>query len=406
MGLGLLLGMAAAAQAQAAPPPDDRIATISGYVGTWDEDGAWFRLVGENLRLTLPEGEERETHWQLITLAAERGIALRIRFDASGGRLGGEGGQVVYPLCSIGTPSGARFGDEGRNCPARAIAGRGEPERLLVLGLARVQQDPQRALQLLNAALATRPELPPLARALAYNARAEIALGFSAEMPQEDGRYDTLLADALADYRRLSAVIPDRADFHLAIANTVRDLGGYAEAHRLYQEILRRWPDWADEVALRVGATHRQQGDYAAALRALDSLPEDQRPEGMPFHYHRAWTLMLLHRDEEALAEIEQGLRYQPDYESAYALRSCLRARLGRLRPALEDQEQVERLLGEMAGYANWRRENIARSRALSEALRRAIDSGATGPFTAACEGIWDRWSRPRARSPLLDRPD
>jgi tetratricopeptide (TPR) repeat protein len=408
MVLGILLGMAAAAQADAAPPADERIATISGYVGNWDRDGtAWFRLGGHDLKLVLPEGDEREAHWRLILHAAESGITLRIRFDASAGRLAGSGDHFDYPVCSIGTASGIRFGDEGRNCPPRSVAGRSEPERLLALGLARVEQDPEGALQLLNATLAERPELPPLARVLAHKERAEIALQFSAEMPREDSRHDPLLAAALADYRRIAALLPeDRPGFRLAMAETVRDLGGYAEAHRLYRQILRRWPDWAHEVALGTGATYRQQGDYAEALRSLDSLPDDQRREGMPFHYHRAWTLMLLHRDDEALAEIDQGLSYQPDYESAYLLRSCLRARLGRLQLALEDQEHAQRLVGEGDGYPMWRRQTLARSRQVGEALRRAIDSDGTAPFTAACEGCWDRWSRPRARSPVLDRAD
>jgi len=123
----------------------------------------------------------------------------------------------------------------------------------------------------------------------------------------------------------------------------------------------------------------------------------------MRFHYHRAWTLMLLDRNGEALAEIEQGIRHQPDYVTAYSMRSCLRARLGQLQSALEDQERVQRLLRGGTGDETWRREGLERSHAISQAYRRAIELGETSSSTALCESIWDRWSKPRPRSPLLD---
>jgi tetratricopeptide (TPR) repeat protein len=353
------------------------------------------------------EGAERDTHWRILGAAHERGISLRIRFDASAGRLSNGGTHLEYPLCSIGTASGASFGDETRNCPPGNRTTE-DSERLLALGVAQRIADPGLARRTLTEALASLPALAPGAQAIAYEgrARAAEALGYEAEL--SDRTDDQVWAAALADYRRQVSLAPADPDVQFSVARVLTSLGGYAEAMEVYRAIGRRWPEQAFEVAVRIGALYRQQGDHRRALRQLDDYARanPNATFGMKFHYHRAWTLSRLERFEEAEREIDSGLLSQPDYSAAFQLRSCARARLGRLDEALADQRRATELMaGIMAEPDAILRAEIARSHSVVAALERALQAGQRGPLTAPCDGFLDRWSRPRSRSPLLDRP-
>ena len=402
----LIAGAALAAAPAAGPTPapqGERIfAIVDQLAGADTEEGAWFDLHATRLRLLVPPGAERVTYWDIMRASVERGFGLRVRFDAAAGRLGEGGDHVVYPLCSIGFVTGARFGDEARNCPPRP-SGAPEPERLLALGLAQVQEHPEAARRTLAAALAATFELSPAALALAHRARGEAAESLSAELEPSDPAHDPLMADALADYRRVAALRPDDADDLLAVARPLLALGGYSEAQEIYLVLGRRWPDRALDVAVRIGALYRQQGDYSRALRVLDDYARTGDTDGMKFRYHRAWTLMRLGRYEEALADIDAGMATQRDYSSAYELRSCVRGRLGQLEGALEDQERaLERLEGAFAQPSAAMRTQIERSRSAVDALRRAVVAGQRGPSGIACTAGWERWETPRPRSALL----
>lgn len=402
--LNAFLGLAAVAtQGAASPAPvQDRIFTLSGYVSSRDEKGdAWFRLAGHEARLMLPSGAERETFWLLLEAAEERNVTFHVRVDAAAGRLVGESRRLVYPVCSIRTPTGASFGDEARNCPPRAPP-EAESERLLALALAQVDEHPEQARRLLSEALAASPELPLLARAVAYKERAELTEFLSLDLAPGEAQ-DRLLADALADRRRLADLLPDRAGPQLALANAFSALGAYEEAEEVLRETGRRWPDEAFNVAVDLGALFRQQGNYRRALDMLDDYARrNPGVDGMRYHYHRAWTLMLLGRNEEALRSVDAGLVSQPDYGSAYGLRSCLLSRLGRLDEALADQERAIELYGLMIGQGAYSRVVIERSRSAAAALREAVAAGRRGPVSAPCWELLRLWSRPRSRSPLI----
>lgn len=405
--LALLAGVAAAVAQPAPPSAAERIFEVSGHVGDWDVEGDdWFAMSGYSIRFSVPEGADRDDLWQLVEAAGDRG-ALRFRFNAAAGRLGGDGFYVIYPLCAIGAADGSWHGDTARNCPAGAATAPGA-ERLLALGLAQAFDDPEAARRTLGEALAD-PGLAPNGQALALRNRGAAAEGMSFDFEPASAAYDRLWADALADYRRLAALLPDRASPRLATAAALVALGGYDEALTLYQEIGRRWPDQASQATVEIGSLYRQRGDYRRALATLDDYARGRdasEVDGMKFHYHRAWTLMLLGRDEEALREIEQGLTTQPDYAAAFLLRSCARARLGRLAEALADQRRaLELRSARFAERGAGMRAEFARSRAVIAVLEEAVAAQRSGPVTAPCEGFWDRWVRPRARSPLLDAP-
>lgn len=213
------------------------------------------------------------------------------------------------------------------------------------------------------------------------------------------------MAEALIDYRRELSLVPADAQAHYSVARALLMLGGYDEALVIYRNIGRRWPEEAFDVAVRVGALYRQQADYRQALRQLDDYARND-PEsatGMRFHYHRAWTLTLLSRFEEAEREIERGMASQPDYTSAYQIRACARARMGRLEEALADQQRALELLGRLMTQPSAAiRTEMDRSRAAVAALRRAINDQSREAVTAPCDIFWDRWTRPRQRSPQL----
>ena len=409
--MGWLKILAALALAGAPPAGDAagsgaRLFDVPGHVGDWDsEGGTWFAMEGYNVRFSIPQGADRDGIWQLLEAAADRGVALRIRFDAAAGRLGDDGRQVVYPLCALGAANGAWYGDAARNCPGEAATAP-RAERLLALGLAQAFEHPEAARRTLAEALRA-PDLAPNAEALALRTHGDTAEAMSADFEPASAEHDRLWADALADYRRLVALLPDRAEPRRAMADALVALGGYDEALNAYQEIRRRWPDQAFQMAVSIGSLFRQRGDYRRALATLDDYARNgdaSRLDGMKFHYHRAWTLVLLGRDEDAVREIDLGLRTQPDYSSAFLLRSCARARLGRLAEALADQrrglELASALLAEPGASM---RADFARSRAVIAALEEALAAQRSTPLGTPCEGFWDRWSRPRARSPLLD---
>lgn len=384
---------------------EPRLFAASGYIANvGDEDGGWLQFAESSQRFRLPaNARERDTYLRLIAAALERGVSLRVRYDASAGRADAGGAYVEYPLCALTASNGASFGDEAANCPLRPEAPGPAGERALAFGLALAPGQPAEARRRLGDALGD-PHLPPSLRAVALRARGAAAEAIAYELPWAGEGHDRATLDALADYREWVAVAPDEPDAQHAAARALADLGGYDEAKAIYQAIGRRWPEEAFDVAIRTGALFRRQGRYREALAALDSFVAQSGPrEGMRMRYHRAWTLQLLGRPAEAVGELDRGLAGQPDYSYAYFMRSCAHARLGRLREALADQERGLELLGGLTADVGDRlAEDLRNSRALVETLRRLVAAGRERANDAPCRGFWDRDIRSRPRSALL----
>jgi tetratricopeptide (TPR) repeat protein len=388
-------------------PANGPLFTVNDYVAGADGEGSdRVALLFLPVRLIVPDGPDHETFIRLLARAAERGVSLRIRIDADAGRLAADGAHVEYPLCAIAAGNGASFGNSARNCPRRAPAP--NAERFLAFGIAQMMEYPEAARHSLAAALAATPALPVRAQVLALGSRGEASEAASEGFAQGSIEQDRLIADALADFRRQVTLAPDEAGPRYAVARALVTLGGYDETLRIYEGIGQRWPEEAFDVAIRTGALFRQRGDYVRALRQLDEFAsaDSVRANGMRFHYHRAWTLTLLNRLAEAEREIDQGFASQPDYPSAYQLRSCVRARLGRLEEALADQQRgLELSEAATTNPPPALRADMARSREIIEALREAIARAPERPLSTPCELSWDRWTRPRSLSPFLAEP-
>jgi tetratricopeptide (TPR) repeat protein len=241
-------------------------------------------------------------------------------------------------------------------------------------------------------------------RATALRARGEAAEALAADQEWGGEAFDRLLIAALADYRARVAIDPGDPDAFYAVGKALSDLGAYDEALAIYETIGRRWPAEALRVATRTGAIYRQKGDYQRALAQLDHLAERAgRPDGMRFAYHRAWTLLLLGRFREARAEIDIGLRFQPDYSSAWNLRSCADAQLGAIDEARQDQQRGLDVYEDLARSGEPGLEaDIARGRHLVEVLGATRGTVSGEILNEACRAPWRNYDQSRSRSPLL----
>jgi tetratricopeptide (TPR) repeat protein len=298
--------------------------------------------------------------------------------------------------------NGASFGDEAANCPERPAPALPSGHAALARGMAEVTLAPEAARASLAAALAV-ATLDPSLRIMALQARGDAAEILSMRLPWAGTDYDRITFEGLADYRAWAAAASDDPDALYAVARLLADLGGYEEALAVYRAIGRRWPQEAFNVAIRTGALFRRQSRYADALAVLDAfVAQSGVMEGMRYRYHRAWTLELLDRPAEALAEINRGFESQPDYPYAYFIRSCANAKLGRLREALTDQERGLELLDGLARDSSNFDEERQVGRGHVEGLRRLVAAGGNRPTDLPCQGYWQRDIRSRPRSPLL----
>ncbi|HEX8624478.1 MAG TPA: tetratricopeptide repeat protein [Allosphingosinicella sp.] len=400
------LGAAAAARAQDAPAEQRRIFEDLGNLtgATEDEGGTWLSLWEPHVRFRIerePAVKRAELAF-LIKRASEGFRAVSIRYDGRLGRLNRTTGTLDYPLCAI-VLDDLRF-EPTRRCDGTVRAAPDGPEGALALGRAYLGAGDFRRTQ----GLLARSDLPtdPGFRKIFLKVRAAAAdaIGQSALPGSLDS--DRPIAAALADYRALALLEPDDVEHQFAIARALQDLGGYAEANAVYDLLINRWPDEDFRIAVRRGGLYRGQGEHEKALDALNQLVARNGPqEGMKFYYHRAWTLSLLGRYDEAIADLSEGLRSQPDYGSAYLRRACAFAAVGRLREAVDDLTEASRLYAALpeADSATKVRDDLAAMRAFRARLEAALAQGVGKPVGGGCDGSsWRPMERPRPRSPLL----
>jgi len=384
-----------------------RIVTATGYYAGVDEAEGGIRLKLDDwpLRFRLPRLTDAEAGpWvELVTTAARRGFALRVRFDGTAGRVETQSATVVYPICSLSVGNLPPLGDETANCRSDAVPAQPASFAALARGLATAHSAPRAAVQLLGQALAD-GDLAPNLRSVALRARAEADEALAEDMEWGSEAFDRLMLSALTDSRARVAIDPDNSGARYAVAEALDELGAYDEALAIYGAIGRQWPAEALRVATREGAIYRQRGDYRRALAILDDFAARAgRPDGMRFAYHRAWTLVMLNRFPEAIVEIDRGLQGQPDYGSAWQLRSCVHAQLGAIDEARSDQERALELYENLArGGEPGMSDYVDQSRHLVLLLRETRGRATAATLDLACRSPWQRDLRTRPRSPLL----
>jgi tetratricopeptide (TPR) repeat protein len=403
IGLALLaLSLAAPTRAAAGGEPVfERDGMILGSEGD-PASGLLLSLWDEHVRFGLPpqpEAKQAELS-ELLERAWDGSRAVKIRFDGAGGRVNKQAGTIDFPICSIILDEAAF--EPAKPCRATRLPAAPNGETALALGVAHYGiGELRRAQSLLRSA--GWPDDPAFRRLL-LRARAQVADGLGALEARESRAADSAYLSALADYRALAVLEPDDVEVQFMIGMMLEELGDYAAARTHYEDILRRWPEEDFRIAVRIGALYRTQGDYQRALEQLDRLVERSGPQGgMKFHYHRAWTLTLLGRFEETVAEIGKGLPDQPDYSYAYLRRGCALASLGRLDEALADIERGAALLkGLPQAGVEPLRFDISRAEAIVAQLEEARSSRPRQPVTGTCEGYWAGSDVKRQRSALL----
>ncbi|MDD5383428.1 MAG: tetratricopeptide repeat protein [Gallionella sp.] len=124
------------------------------------------------------------------------------------------------------------------------------------------------------------------------------------------------LDEAEASYRRALQVWPDYVDAHYNLGNTLRNLGRLDEAEASYRRALQVKPDYA-EVHGNLGNIMLEQGRLAEAeasyRRALQI-----KPDYAVAHYNLGNLLHDLNRLDEAEASYRRTLEIKPDYVGAH----------------------------------------------------------------------------------------
>ncbi|MFQ5785279.1 MAG: tetratricopeptide repeat protein [Alphaproteobacteria bacterium] len=132
---------------------------------------------------------------------------------------------------------------------------------------------------------------------------------------------------------------------NIAIVFTVLWLGWEA-----YDSLLREAP--GDDAYL-AGNTLFEDGHYE---RALDSYRAalDEKPDHIHALRGLARSLMMLGRNDEALAVFDEAIARAPEVAATYANRGILNDRMGRYAQAMADYETALRLDPEIAEGPNW----------------------------------------------------
>lgn len=243
----------------------------------------------------------------------------------------------------------------------------------------------------------------------AYSERGEAwqSLGF-----EEPGN-DQPLVEALNDYSRAIRVYAENQLTRRYRATAYAELGAYDEALEELKELEKleastNVPFWS---LVRMGGIKRLLGDYEGAIKDFDQAIENYAPNPvMPPNYHKAITLLKMKEPERALQALDEGLKAQPDYPSAYEFRACAYAALGRFEEALRDFEKSQELStafpepeAKLASVEHDKRVQSER-RALLKAAAAGKKSPDQNELDELCFSSWwmTHFQKPRARSALL----
>lgn len=373
--------------------------------GTQGDDGViWLRLWDPYVRYRIARepDEKMNSLKTLLSRASDGWRTIQLRFDGANGRVNRRDGTLDYSVCAI-VLDDLQF-ESSSGCGNKAARQASSAGSALALARAlKVAGDFAAAQDLL-----VRTKVPSdlATRKLLLQVRAENETELAATGERLSPETDAMIAASLTDFRALAELEPHNAEHQFSIAAALLDLGSYAEARAVYDDILARWPDEDYRVAVRIGALHRVQGDYENALQALNDLSARNGPqEGMRYHYHRGWTLSLLGRFDEAISEFTEGLKTQPDYSSAYVRRACAYASIGRLKDALADTSEAARLLAALPGAKTTKtlRDSMDEVASMRREIEAALANTAGEQRPSLCSGAtWSVHERPRARSTML----
>jgi tetratricopeptide (TPR) repeat protein/transglutaminase-like putative cysteine protease len=385
---------------------DDTL-TVRGVVAAIDDSGdaLLFQLVRTDIRFAMlpTSAADRAILDTALHAAEQTGRSLRVRFTLTGAQFAADRKHVIFPVRALEyedktlTASGKGVGvpPPGHE-PAVA-----DSAFIRGVGLYTAEKYSEAITELDTALKDGGRDW----KATAFKARGSARA--SREYDEHEGPTDAgdaELVTALQDLREWRNLKPDDSLALYSIAGTLGELGAYPEALEVYAAIARGWSEEAYWSAIRTGATERRLHHYAQALAALDKLVSESGPqEGMPYHYHRGWTLIELGRYADAVEELSQGLRDQPDYAWALVKRACAENLLGEADAALGDQRSALALLKRFKDDSKESQYDLRRAEAVEAELSRAGRHQPAADAKALCGGYWrSPEDLGRSRSSLL----
>jgi eukaryotic-like serine/threonine-protein kinase len=130
------------------------------------------------------------------------------------------------------------------------------------------------------------------------------------------------------------------------------------------------------------GALHRLDGEYDRALRAFDKLSRLDPAARVVASYNRARVFMYQHRLDDALLELEQGARVEPNHPLLKTFQAVVLGRRGNvdeavrvIRGVLEDHPQMDGIRPLLAQQLIKKGEVEAARRQLTERVRDAAEA-------------------------------
>jgi protein O-GlcNAc transferase len=122
-------------------------------------------------------------------------------------------------------------------------------------------------------------------------------------------------------------------DHILQSAWRLHQAGNFAEAARLYKEVLRASPRHLGALQM-LGYLHFQQGEFADAERAMEKAIRID-PNSVDAFYNRGCALQALERFRDALSCFDRALALKPNHAPAMLNRGNVLSRLARFQDAL-----------------------------------------------------------------------
>lgn len=291
--------------------------------------------------------DDQEAEFPLLKVIAAATNARRqniFKFDAFSGRISPTDGLMHYRLCGV-------IFDELAAAPKPPCEIAKQPPKLgtapwLSVAVAHAEYgDPALGLSMLNEAM---PSIGQSQAALIVALKARIVSidALTEDIQASSSEGDRLTLVKLADARRLRQLIPDDAGHALVEAESLSLLGDFESAKGVYDAVARKWPDNSATIAMHLSFVERQRGDYARSLEYLSKYAGRSESLGMPFYYHRGWTLFEMKRFDEAIAAFSDGMKFQQDYAWAFMRRGCAYAAIGETSKAIDDLDQASVLFG------------------------------------------------------------
>jgi predicted TPR repeat methyltransferase len=160
------------------------------------------------------------------------------------------------------------------------------------------------------------------------------------------------LEEAEASYSKAIALKPDLAEAHFNLGNTLKELGRLEEAEASYSKAIAIKPDLA-EAHFKLGNTLKELGrleEVEASFRKAIAI----KPEYAQAHSNLGNTLQELGRLEEAEASYSKAIAIKPDLAEAHSNLGATLQELGRLEEAEASCRKAIALKPELAeAYSN-----------------------------------------------------